>query len=179
MLHGGIEQLLGVVLAHLLLLLVLGLLVLILVVLVLIVLVLIVLLVLVFVVLFLVVLRLALQPPLASGQIGAGLVVVGVVAQALLVGSYGLLVELVLLAYHTDVVIHHGSALRCLLQFAGRLVLFDCSRVFLLCHQRAAQIVVCLGIGRVFAQSLAVFHFGLFELLLVVESVAVADVLSV
>ena len=174
--HCRIEQLFGILLAHLLL----GLRLLLLLLLVL----LLFLLFLFFFFLFLVVfpalvLLVLLLLSLAEREVVARLVVGGIVAEAFLIGFDGLGIHLVLLANPAQVVIGHRLAFLVRFELSGVLKLHDGRRVFLLHHHRAAEVVDGLRIALVGRDGLLVFHFGLGVLLLMEELVALPDVLAV
>ena len=164
-LDGGIEQLLGIVLAHLglglLLLLLIVLLVFLLVRLLLILLLVVLLLVVVASLLVLLLLILFLLLMLAEHEIVTGLVVLGIQTQGILVRLDGLTVHLVGLTDDTHVMVGLCLAQGIGLQTGCSLELLHSGRVLLLCHEGITQVEGCLRVLGVLLNRLTIGHLGI------------------
>ena len=180
-LHGRIQHLFSILLAHLLFVLLLFLLVLlvlfiflVLLVLLLFLVLLVLLVLLIFVLLILLVLLLLLLLTLAEFQVIARLVVGGVVAQCLLISLDGLAKHLVLLADYPHVMVSLGPTHGIGLQFGPSLQLLEGQRVLALHHQCIAKVVVGLRIASILLHRLAVGHLRIRRIPLSIHLVAIA-----
>ena len=181
-LNGGIQQLLGIVLTHLRLLLLLLLFVvfLIFVLIFLIVLLLVVFLLIVLIVLILLlILILLLFLTLTEHQVVARFIVIRIQAQGILVGLDSLTIHLVRLANHTHVMIGSRLAQRVGLDAGSLLKLLHSGRVLLLGHQRITQVISSLRILGIFFYGLTIRHLGLIILSHAELLVTLADILAV
>ena len=184
LLHGSLKHLLSILTTHLrlllLLLLVLFLLILLLLVLLLLILLLLlVLLLLVLLLLVLLLLILFLLLMLAEHQVVACLVVGRIEAQCLLIGFDGLSIQAMTLTDDAHIMVRLVAAHGILLELSGFFELLYGGRIFLLCQQGIAQIVVGLRILVVPLYGFGIGYFCLFEIAEAEMLVALTDILAV
>ena len=157
LLHGSIQQLFGILLAHLRLgLLLLLLLLLLVLILLLIFLVVFLLIILVLLVLILLILVLLLLLTLAENEGITRLVIIRTQAQGILVGLDGLTIHLVRLTDDTQIMERLVLAHRIGLQLGSALKLYHCRRVLVLRQKRIAKVVDSLRIARILLDSLPI-----------------------
>ena len=121
-------------------------------------------------------LRLLLLLALAELQVVAGLVVVGIQAQALLVGLDGLAEHAVTLADEAYVMVSLRLAQVVGFHLRSLVVLHDGGRVLVLGHQRISEVVEGLRVAVVLLQSLAVADLGVGKVAATVLLVALSHI---